>query len=128
YTQQAFLSAHGITRGQAGFANPTSEGLFNLSPPHFARVAPENAVAGDIVSLGPPQGESVGHRAVVVDRHELTPAELERFACSPEDREKLRTGRVTVFEVDSSWGSGANPQEGGVQRHTWLYDASSGQW
>jgi cell wall-associated NlpC family hydrolase len=128
YTQQAFLSARGVTRAQAGFANPTNEGLFALSPAHFTRVAPENANPGDIVVLGPPAGDTVGHRAVISARHELTGPELARLACTPEDRAKLTAGRVTVFEVDSSWGSGADPQSGGVQRHTWLYDATSGSW
>jgi cell wall-associated NlpC family hydrolase len=128
YTQQAFLSARGLTRAQAGFANPTSEGLFELSPAHFTRVAPENAGPGDIVALGPPAGETVGHRAIIADRHELTAAELQRFGCTAPERAVLAAGHVTVFAVDSSWGSGADPSRGGVERHTWLYDSTTGLW
>jgi hypothetical protein len=129
YTQQAFLSAHGLTRAEVGFANPTNEGLYDLSPAHFTRVvAPDSARPGDIVVLDPPEGESVGHRAIIADRHELTAPELQRLGCSRADRALLAAGRVTVFEVDSSWGSGAEPQAGGVQRHTWLYDATSKLW
>ncbi len=128
YTQQAFLAARGITRAQAGFADPTNEGLFAPSPAHFTRVAPENANAGDIVVLEPPTGESVGHRAIIADRHELTAPELQRLGCSRSDRALLAAGSVTVFEVDSSWGSSGKTQEGGVQRHTWLHDATTGLW
>jgi len=128
YTQQAFLSARGLTRAQAGFANPINEGLFQPSPARFTRVGPENARPGDVVVLGPPAGETVGHRAIVYDRRELTGAELQTLRCTPEDRAMLAAGHVTVLEVDSSWGSSAQPDRGGVQRHTWLYDATSGQW
>ena len=129
YTQQAFLAAQGVARGQVGFANPTNEGLSALGPPHFQRVAaPENARPGDLVVLGPPDGDTVGHRAIIAERHELEPGELRRLGCSPADRAMLAAGHVTVFAVDSSWGSGANPSAGGVQRHTWLYDATTGLW
>jgi hypothetical protein len=127
-TQQAFLSARGLTRAQAGFTNPTSEGLFELSPAHFTRVAPESAAPGDIVALGPPAGETVGHRAIIADRHELTAAELQRFGCTAPERALLAAGHVTVFAVDSSWGSSAYPSQGGVQRHTWLHDSTTGLW
>jgi hypothetical protein len=128
YTQQAFLSAQGLTRAQAGFANPITEGLFEPSSARFTRVAPEKAHAGDIVVLAPPPGETYGHRAIVYDRRELTGAELQTLRCTPEDRATLAAGRVSVLEVDSSWGSGAQPDKGGVERRTWLYDASSGRW
>jgi hypothetical protein len=128
YTQQAFLSARGLTRAQAGFTDPTNEGLFAPSPAHFTRVAPKNANAGDIVVLGPPEGETVGHRAVVADRHELTAAELQRLGCTGPERALLAAGHVTVFSVDSSWGSSADPSQGGVERHTWLYDSTTGLW
>jgi cell wall-associated NlpC family hydrolase len=129
YTQQAFLAAQGVTRAQVGFANPTNEGLSALGPPHFQRVAaPEDARPGDVVVLGPPEGETVGHRAIIAERHELTSGELQRLGCSPADRATLAAGHVTVFAVDSSWGSGADPSLGGVQRHTWLYDAATKRW
>ncbi|MGD0530536.1 MAG: hypothetical protein ABSE49_35710 [Polyangiaceae bacterium] len=129
YTQQAFLVAQGVTRAQVGFANPTNEGLSALGPPHFQRVAaPGDARPGDLVVLGPPDGETVGHRAIIAERHDLGAGELQRLGCSPTVRAMLAAGHVTVFSVDSSWGSGADPSLGGVQRHTWLYDATTGLW
>jgi len=128
YAQQAFLSARGLTPAQAGFADAVHEGLFEPSSARFTRVSPENAGPGDLVVLGPPAREVSGHRAIVYDRRELTAAELQTLRCTPEDRATLAAGRVTVLEVDSSWGSNAQPDKGGVQRHTWLYDATSGQW
>lgn len=80
------------------------------------------------MALGPPAGETVGHRAIIADRHELTAAELQRFGCTAPERALLAAGHVTVFAVDSSWGSSAYPSQGGVQRHTWLHDSTTGLW
>jgi hypothetical protein len=130
YTQQAFLAAHGLTRAQAGFAPSIGdEGLFApAAHGRFSRVAPENAGPGDLIVLGPPPGETYGHRLVVYDRHDLQPTELAAFHGRPEDMERLRAGRISVLQVDSSWGSAADPDQGGVERRTWLYDATSKQW
>ena len=128
FTQQAFLAAHGITRGQAGFARSImNESLSHPSSTHFSRVAPEDARAGDILALGPPPGEKTGHRLVVFDRHDASSAELKRY-CTSGEGVRIASGRVSVLVVDSSFGSGANPGKGGVQRQTWLYDPVSNQW
>jgi hypothetical protein len=126
YTQQALLAAHGITRAQAGLdLGIVNESLSNLSTAHFARVAPEDARAGDVLALGPPDPRNVGHRVIVFDRHDASPEELRRY-CSSGQGGSLDKGHVTVLSVDSSYGSSAHPANGGVQRQTWLYDGK--QW
>jgi hypothetical protein len=126
YSQQALLAAHGITRAQVGLDHDvTNESLSNLSRAHFARVAPEDARAGDVLALGPPRGDTVGHRLVVFERHEASAEELQRYRAVSQGG-SLGTGRVTVLSVDSSFGSNGDPAQGGVQRQTWLYDGK--QW
>ena len=130
YTQQAFLAAHGVSREQAGF-NPDlrNEGLFNLAENGgFSQVKPEKARAGDILALGPPPTENAGHRVIVYERHDITQAEVNVLRGTSADLARLRSGRVSVFEVDSSWGSGGDPQSGGVLRQKWIYDAASRRW
>jgi hypothetical protein len=128
YTQQAFLAARGVTRAQAGFAPAiTSEDLSRISRAHFSRVDPQDSRAGDIFAMGPPPGDSVGHRVIVVDRHDASPEELKRY-CGSGDGAVLAGGEVSVLTVDSSWGSGGDPDKGGVGRQTWLYEATSKQW
>jgi hypothetical protein len=129
YTQQAFLAARGLTRAQAGFApDRTGESLSSLPRPPFVRVAPGDARAGDIVVLDAPRGESVGHRLIVYDRRDASTEYLAGLHGDEGDLTKLRSGRVSILQVDSSFGSGGDPQRGGVQRQTWLYDAASNQW
>jgi hypothetical protein len=130
YTQQAFLAARGITRAQAGFRpSVTDEGLFDpAASGRFSRVAPQNAGPGDLIVLAPPKGDVFGHRLVVYDRHDMQPMELRALHGRAEDMERLRTGRISVLQVDSSFGSGADPNKGGVERLTWVYDATSNQW
>ena len=126
YTQQALLAAHGIARAQAGLDPAiTNESLSNLSPAHFTRVAPEDARAGDVLALGPPDPLNVGHRVIVFDRHDASAEEVARF-CGSHGGGSLDKGHLTVLSVDSSYGSGAHPANGGVQRQTWLYDGK--QW
>ncbi len=130
YVQQAVLAGHGITRAQAGFQpSPLNEGLFDpAASGRFRRVAPEDAQAGDVIALGPPEGQTFGHRVVVSRRHELQPADLKDYRATGADLAKLNSGHVVMLDVDSSWGSGGTPQAGGVERHTWLYDSTSGSW
>jgi hypothetical protein len=130
YVQQAFLAARGLTRAQAGFAPSVSdEGLFApAASGRFSRVAPQNARPGDVIVLAPPKGEAYGHRLVVYERHDMQPMEPRDWHGRVEDMETLRSGRISVFHVDSSWGSGADPQKGGVERLTWIYDATSNRW
>ena len=126
YTQQAFLSARGMTRHQVGFASGAEvESLSDLPSKGFARVAPENARPGDIVVLDAPGG-SAGHRLVVYARRELTAGEVA-------DKAKvsglpLVAGKVVELTLDSSYGSGGDPTRGGVSQKTFVYDAESKTW
>ena len=131
YVQQAFTAAHGITRAQAGFTpNVVDEGLFDPSAKGpFRKVAPEQAQAGDIIVLKPPAGETFGHRLLVFSRHDLRPEEQGHYkGIEAKDQERIESGRISIFEVDSSYGAGGNPGVGGVQRQKWIYDAKSDTW
>jgi hypothetical protein len=127
YVQQAFLAAYGITRAEAGFIPILNESLSALWRPRFSRVAPEDSRPGDIIALGPPPKQTVGHRLMVLDRHDASPEEVGRY-CTYGDAAKLAEGRISVITVESSFGSGADPGQGGVERQTWLYDAVSKRW
>ena len=123
YVQQAFTAAHGVTRAQAGFApQAADEGLFDPSATGpFRAVRPEQAQAGDVMVLRAPDGQKFGHRLLVFDRHDLRPDEAKSFAArSPTDVARMWTGRISVFVVDSSFGSGGNPDLGGVMRQKWI--------
>jgi hypothetical protein len=124
YVQQAFVAARGITRAQAGLApDMTDEDLSHLSPTRFSRVPVEEARAGDVLALGPPPGShEVGHRLLVFDRHDASPEEIARYCRAGTS---LDGSHLTVLSVDSSFGSSALPEKGGVQRQTWLYDGKS---
>jgi hypothetical protein len=126
YTQQALLAAHGITRAQAGL-NPSimNEDLTRLSSAHFSAVADAaDARAGDVIVLGAKEPGEVGHRLLVFDRHDATPEELQQY-CAFGDGAALDEKHVTVLSVDSSYGSSGRPEQGGVQRQTWLYDGKN---
>jgi hypothetical protein len=127
YVQQAALAANGITRAQAGFGSMLNEDLSHPSPAKFARVSPGEARAGDVIALGPPPYERSGHRLIVYDRHDASPEELAKY-CGSGEGTAIAKGRVSVLQVDSSFGSGGLPTRGGVGRQTWLYDAASNQW
>jgi hypothetical protein len=129
YVQQAFLAAHDLTRAQALFYPIVNEDLSNLStriPSAFSKVDPEYSRPGDIMALAPPPGDSSGHRLIVVDRHDASPLEMKRYCSTGVGA--MVGGRVSVLTVDSSFGSNGNPEWGGVQRETWLYDAETKRW
>jgi hypothetical protein len=127
YVQQAFLAAHDITRAQAGFHSIVGEDLSGLSlRPQFSKVDPEHSRPGDIMALGPPPRETAGHRLIVVDRHDASPAEMKRYCATGVGA--MVGDRVSVLTVDSSFGSNGDPALGGVERQTWLYDAATQRW
>jgi hypothetical protein len=139
YVQHAYLYASGTSRAAAGFTVPGNEDLSLLPRRGFTRVPNVPSLKpGDIVSLGPPSGESVGHRVIVYDQHEATPSEVAAFLNKNDenggdflfDRQVEGSLRKTyyVVTVDSSWGSAGNPQRGGVDRRTWWYNAICGTW
>ena len=140
YVQRAYLYASGASRTAAGFTDLGDEDL-SLLPRHgFTRVPNVPSLKpGDIISLGPPVGERIGHRVIVYDQHEATPSEVAAFSEENTEEhggdflfEKPVEGSFPktyyVVTVDSSWGCGGNAQVGGVGRQTWWYNAVSGTW
>jgi len=148
YVQQAHLAATGQTRAQAGLGTMMNENLSNLANRGFQRVTTVSDLRpGDIVALGPPQGEAFGHRAIVYDQRSPTSDEMRALLLSRNSAkiDFLVGGPVRVVEVDSSWGCGrlatrvgadgsahdvlvGDPKLGGVERVTWLYNESTAQW
>jgi hypothetical protein len=143
YAQQAYLKATGQTRSQAGLGDIMNESLTNLAHRGFQRVSAVSDVRpGDVVVLGPPKGDVVGHRTVVYDQRAPTSSEMRALLDSrnPAKIDFVVGGPVRVLEVDSSWGCGhfvhgesgdrveGHPDEGGVKRVTWLYNESTAQW
>jgi hypothetical protein len=121
YVQQAYLAAKGIERQQSGLGRSiVNENLSNLLQKGFTRVDPSAALPGDLIVLSPPEHENIGHRAIVYSQRPAT----------ANDKETLKKilggftdgGSMRVLEVDSSWGSGGNPELGGIQRRTWWYN------
>jgi hypothetical protein len=137
YVQQAFLASRGSpSRASVGLKSPANENLVGLSARGFARLANvDQAAPGDlfILAADPPDAlnpHPVGHTAIVRDVHPTTAEEVTWLqqklgqSAPPE----LNTGRWTSFVVDSSWGSGGQPEQGGVERRTWWHDALSDKW
>ncbi len=94
------------------------------------KVSPEAAVPGDVFCLNSTSG-SVGHRAVVYSRTTCDDATRAALVNRFHDvaANFLGSGRVQVFEVDSSWGAGPlGATSGGVRRDTWLYNTDTKKW
>ena len=148
YVQQAYLRATGQTRAQAGFRAFVNEDLSNLAHRGFQRVSSVSDVRpGDIVALESHDG-GVGHRTIVYDQRVLGATGMRALLASGERAQVgfALGGPVRVLEVDSSWGCGylvhvparsgrpatdklyGDPEQGGVQRETWLYNESTQQW
>ncbi len=97
--------------------------------PHLQRVEVAAARAGDVFCLDDPG--SVGHRAVVYERHVCGDDELSalRAKFGSDCSAFFVGGAVHQIEVDSSWGAGdQGASYGGVRRDTWLFNASTGAW
>ncbi len=132
YVRQAASWATGT--GGAGRGSPPalSDDLSGLGSRGFTRVTELRAVRpGDIVVLGPPGADPAepGHRAIVYDQHEASPAELRLLVENGAAGQRLASGgRVLVFQVDSSWGCHGDAQIGGVSRETWWYCETTTKW
>ena len=129
YVQQAYLSAKGIGRTAAGFKGITNERLDDLERRGFTQVAPSAASPGDLVVMDPPPYERVGHRAIVYSCREATADDKEelkkkKFVTPGTDYSSFWPTGTTIYvlELDSSWGSGGNPEFGGIQRRTFWYN------
>jgi hypothetical protein len=125
FTQQDFLASRGLRRSESRLAPEImNENLTHLSHEGFTRIDIDHAGPGDIVVLRAAQRDVPGHTLLLYDRRDATPEEvavLRREA-------RFGTGHVTAFVLDSSWGSEANSDTGGVQRQTWWHDEETDQW
>lgn len=132
YVHRAFLYSRGSGPDDAapsskyGLGSALDSKLQHMPTHAFKRVSPANARAGDIVVLtnGP---DRTGHKLIVYDHDRLGPGGamhrvLER------DLGSSATARIDMFQVDSSWGAGGEPMQGGVGREFWAYDEGSGKW
>jgi len=129
YVQQAFLYAHGLSRGQAGFKRSALENLAGLSGRGFARVQLHDMRPGDLVIFRPVQGGTIGHTAIVRDVHPATAIEIVRLTQScAVSAATVAAGSWTTFQLDSSWGASNDYSRGGVQRGTLWHDAVTGTW
>ncbi len=132
YVHRAFLYSRGSgpddsapsSKYQLGPADNSN--IQTMPTPAFKRVSPSDARSGDIMVLTH-GGDGTGHKLIVYDRDQLGLGSamhrvVERgLGSSP-------TARIDLFQVDSSWGAGGQPQQGGVKREFWAHDASSGKW
>ena len=135
YTKMAFAAARGVRpedlpHGLADFR----ENLDQLGMKGFAKTTWAQAEPGDIVALGVPDQDRVGHRAILSRARGLDDADRARLhqldnAISGSPATAMLASRnVRVFEVDSSWGCGGDAARGGVSRETWYLDATSNTW
>jgi hypothetical protein len=124
YTGQTFLASRGLHRAQTKLGPIDQENLSNLEGKGFASVPIGRALPGDLVSFESLELGQPGHRAIVYDRRDATPEELEALRQQP----GFGSGRITVLVLDSSWGSGSAFAAGGVQRRTFWHSEESGRW
>lgn len=131
YTQKAYLSATGLTRAEAGFAaDETSEDLSRLTTsPAYEKIDPQNVRPGDIGVLKPPLHERFGHRVIAYDQREATPADIQGLKSLGDAAATFaEQGKIHLLKVDSSWGSGGSPHDGGVLRIDWWYSETNQTW
>jgi hypothetical protein len=123
FVQQDFLASRGLARKATGF-NPeiANENLANLQGKGFARVSLTNARPGDLFILNPPEPGQVGHTMIVYDHRDATPEEATELQARG-----FEPGRIQAFVLDSSYGSNAQFDMGGVMRQVWFRD-DKGKW
>lgn len=98
----------------------------------FVRLSSAEARPGDLITLDPIPPERYGHNVVVYSRSTAETSHKALLAAKhgPEVAAFLASvGPHHVFEVDSSWGAGAEGDPcGGFRRDAWIYDASTNMW
>jgi cell wall-associated NlpC family hydrolase len=131
YVQQAFAASRGSTLTQAGFKPIGIENLADLPHQGFKKVTDREVQAGDMLILKSPGDGQPGHTIVVRDSRYATPEEAAALAAKAPPAWGLRdASKLRRFEFDSSWGSNADPRQGGVQRQVFWHDESKkdGPW
>ena len=131
YVHSAFLYARGKGDSAApasryGLGSPLDSGLQRLPGPFFHKVAPADARPGDVIKLTSVT-EPVGHKVIVTGNDALDRKDPE-YAAIAKGLGSKPGARIYVISVDSSWGAGGNPDNGGVQHERWAFDDSSGRW
>jgi hypothetical protein len=134
YSQQALLAGLGLKRADLGLKPIRRENLDCDDRKYFEPVGRGDARAGDVLKLGAPAGESVGHRVIIANTGVLTDSERQRLQTVAEarpggdEKEVLGWQHVRVYEVDSSWGASGNPNAGGVRRETLYVNEDTKKW
>jgi hypothetical protein len=126
YTQQAFLASRELQREQTHLkADIMNEDLTNLSREGFQQVPIDDAQPGDILVLDPPpKSDQPGHTLMVYDRRDATADEIKELRRLP----GFDKGQITAYTLDSSYGSDATAQKGGVMRQLWWRNDDSKSW
>jgi hypothetical protein len=124
YTHHAFLASRAAASSRYGLNDALDSRIQQPPAAVFRNVSPLEARSGDFMRLGPGGNQ---HKVIVYDRHDLHPGDDQHTRIA----QKLGSApnaRIVVFEVDSSWGAGGVPENGGVGRKTWAYDESTKRW
>jgi hypothetical protein len=125
YVQQAFLASRGISRNQTGLSPAIDENLKGLGGKGFKSVPVSQVRDGDLFILG---GQP-GHTLVVRSARPATQAQADTLAAqAPGGWGHPSTASLRMIEVDSSFGNGGNPRQGGVLRETWCHDEVGKRW
>jgi hypothetical protein len=117
-----------------GLLMPSASPAYSRMKPPLAPDGAINAKPGDIVALSDPDPEQPGHFVTVYDNKRMSGADLDKFK-APTQGNRFWNGadgkpakNIVVMQTDSSWGASGNPQAGGVERHTWLYNPETKTW
>ncbi len=131
YCRRAFLASRGVSEAQASARYGIGRSVDGFDPDQlrsFRKVKCEAARAGDVCKLG----HGRDNHKVIVARHDVIPGgqrSVEVPGHGPLPASFRGSGRVHVFEVDSSWGAGPHGSaQGGVGRRVWVYSEATGRW
>lgn len=131
FTRGAINAVSGKSDVQLGIDKDLGMRLLDWNP-HFAKVKLADLRPGDVMTLDPKPGETVGHNVIVRDRMVASDAqkqELARVHGPIAGAFLASAGPHAILQVDSSWGAGSGGASfGGYRRDTWIHDASNRSW